>query len=206
MQEIEIYELGDLLPELYGETPRRISHQSAISYAGVPLTAGWFISADTPATKKMIDHYVTHLEEHASTLFVDSQEVSENTWLSSPERAILEEAEHMPKARSVKTLSRALDMPDNFEWERIGDLAKYLRYSEGLRRLASMSDAMSTWRHSIHRHLMDYVHSSENEEWIKMLCIGAKREHLTTGVVYEDFKHKVTWDTHPYQIFEDLMT
>ena len=213
MTKRNIYELEDLLPELYGETPRRISHQSGMLLAGVPLTVGWHISADIEDNGSFIESHIVHIPESSETMFIDSELIADNTWLSSPERSILEEAEHMPKTHSAKIISRCLDMVFPFDWSRIADVADDLKYFDGLRRIASMSDAISTWEppgyeDESYDDLMNYVQpTSRSKDWLRMLCWGGIRSaDRKFDVIYKDEKHKVIWEKHPYQIFEDLMT
>ena len=207
MNDIDIYELEEILPKLYGETPRRISHQSGVLYAGVPLTVGWYISSTEPYDKKFEENYITHNTEPETILFIDAEQVAANTWLSSPERSILEEAEDMPKSRSVKTISRAMDMPGNFNWDRILEVAERLGYRHGVRRLCSMSDAMSNWEHTIHHNKLKHIPpASKNEDWIPMLCSGSGNGDTEYEFVHEDSKHRVAWEKHPHHIFEELLT
>ena len=207
MNDIDIYELEEILPELYGESPRRISHQSGILYAGVPLTIGWHISSNIQPDKIFKKHGIIHIQESEETLFEDAEEIAENTWLSSPERAIVEEAEDMNQAASAKMISRAMDMPSNFDWGRIPEVAEKLNYSNGLRRVCSMSDAMSNWEHTIHNGLMSGVDANKgNKDWIKMLCRGSKLDTDDCDYDYVDDTHFVLWEKHPNKIFEDLLT
>ena len=207
MNDIDIYELEEILPKLYGDSPRRISHQSGILYAGVPLTVGWYISSTETYDKKFSENYIANNTESEEILLVDAEQVADNTWLSSPERAVLEEAEDMTRTHSVKTISRAMDMPGNFNWGRILEVTEKLGYRNGLRRLCSMSDAMSDWEHTIHHGLMSGVRTTQNNtKWIKMLCRGSGLDSENDDYKYVDEKHLVLWKKHPNQIFEDLLT
>ncbi|MDE0652063.1 MAG: hypothetical protein OXI26_00215 [bacterium] len=141
MSEALVRELADV----YGRMPRRLSHRSALSLGGVALMAGVTVSAPGAFYGQARRLGWRHAAERAATLKVAATGVGDDTWVSTPARALLECAQHARWVFGVEeivalALSRA---PRLFDADELAAVAADLPFAAGLRRIASVADALA---------------------------------------------------------------
>ena len=196
---------SDFLDSVYGDTPRRISHHAALKMAGVPVKGIMTVSAPTKNKRKYTKSSIKHYQENVQTLHLNANQIGEHTWLSTSERSLLEEFEDMPGfIRSACDLSSALLFHTIFDIDEIIKTSLSLKYSNGLRRLASMSDNMNKWKHSLS--YIDFADSipiaDEEDVWIPM---NIRQSYYTEKNIHKDEKYRVIWEIKPDNLFIDLL-
>ena len=132
------------LAQVYGRVPRRLSHRSALSLGGVALMAGVTVSAPGARYGPARRLGWRHVAESRATLTVAAVGVGDDTWVSTPVRALLECAQHARWVCGVdEIIAQALSKtPRLFDPDELAAVAADLRFAAGLRRIASVADAL----------------------------------------------------------------
>ena len=135
------------LAQVYGRVPRRLSHRGALSLGGVALMAGVTVSAPGAQYGRARRVGWRHMAESAATLRVAAAGVGEDTWVSTPVRALLECAQHARWVCGVdEIIAQALSKtPWLFDPDELAAVAAELRFWAGLRRIASVADALAAF-------------------------------------------------------------
>ena len=135
------------LAQVYGRVPRRLSHRGALSLGGVALMAGVTVSAPGALYGRARRVGWRHVAESSATLRVAAAGVGEDTWVSTPVRALLECAQHARWVCGVdEIIAQALSKtPWLFDPEELAAVAADLRFGAGLRRIASVADALAAF-------------------------------------------------------------
>lgn len=133
------------LAQVYGRVPRRLSHRSALSLGGVALMAGVTVSAPGALYGRARRCGWRHVAESPATLRVAAVGVGDDTWVSTPVRALLECAQHARWVFGVEeVIAQALSKtPWLFDADELAAVAADLRFAAGLRRIASVADALA---------------------------------------------------------------
>ena len=157
----------------------------------------------------------TH-EESDDTLFVGAAPWEGPTWISQPERALLEclqSDEPVPdgEAAAAEVLHTGLFVSP----ETVVSLAQQLGWDSPLRRLASLATRMDNCRGvfrpmpdgflaNSQRDLLDVPAVSSDADWI---CLIPSHHPEPTGEpAFRDHKYRVVWCwQHPHQLLEDLL-
>ena len=199
---------AERLDGFYGDTERRISHETALLKAGMPMKAGLSVSADMDDKGSAADYFICHHRESHTTLKVSAKQLDSKTWMSSPERALLEYAQDCPSLSAEETLmlsfySGALSDVPGF-WERLVALSSRLDFSEGVRRIASAASMFG--KHDLSENDMKFLNSvpptRRHDCWIEMT---PQRKHVgCRPIVFKDRKHKVLWRISPEEVFDIL--
>ena len=186
---------------LYGEAPRRISGDAALLGYGVPLTVG--LAAHSPANvnaEMARSLGVAHKQEGTSTLTQGASQVDKRTWISSPERALLETAQgdclYLPTDEAL--VNSLVYEVLRFSAARMAELAENLGFEAGLRRLVSLCCALEE-----HEGLPDCISEfyqalpepDMNAEWVEFPISHPKS--TPRQPVFLDTNSKVAWRIHP---------
>jgi len=205
------------LAEVYGRVPRRLSHQSALSLGGVALMAGVTVSAPGALYGRAHRMGWRHVAESSSTLQVAATSVGDDTWVSTPARALLECAQHARWVCGVDetialTLSRA---PRLFDADELSAVAADLGFAAGLRRIASVADALSAVAADadgpIPEHAREVLavdrayaalceRAASGERWL-----GLDPTQPQDTAVTLDRRRRVWWHTTPGELAEHLL-
>ena len=208
----------DRLRLLYGSLPHRISHLTAMSLAGPALKAGFELNVSGPSVNPddAARLKVLAFEESGDTLLVGANHWEGTTWISQPERALLEclnEDERLFGGQA--TAARVLYRNRVVSPETVIGLAERLGMDQPLRRLASIAARMDNCRgvfrqmpdgflDDSQRHLLDVPGASPDDEWI---CVIPSCHPEPNGdAEFRDHKYRVVWCwLHPYALLEDLL-
>lgn len=137
-------EVEALLEATYGDAPRRISGMAALLAAGVPLMCDFEIAVEH-GTRAGAGLGFAVRGENSETLLLHAEQVTANTWISNPPRAVLECAQHpvrydrweerlgwmMVSGFDVCSPEDVLAVSADFGWR------------AGLRRLSSIAEALA---------------------------------------------------------------
>ncbi len=204
------------LAEVYGQVPRRLSHQSALSLGGVALMAGVTISAPGALYSRARRLGWRHVTESTATLQVAATGVGDDTWVSTPARALLECAQHARWVFGVDeivalALSRA---PRLFDADELATVAADLGFAAGLRRIASVAAALAAVAASdgpIPAHAREVLavdrayaalceRAASGERWL-----GLDPNQPRDTAVMWDRRRRVWWHTTPDELAEHLL-
>lgn len=207
--------LRQRLVEVYGRAPRRLSHRSALSLS-VALMAGVTISAPGALYGRARRLGWRHVAENPATLLVAATGAGDDTWVSTPVRALLECAQHARWVFGVEeiialTLSRA---PRLFDAEELATVAAELGFAAGLRRIASVADALAAVAAGdgpIPAHAREvlavdrayaavYERARPGERWL-----GLDPNEPRDAAVTLDRRRRVWWHTTPAELAEHLL-
>ena len=206
------------LRSLYGSTPHRISHLTAMSMARVAIQSGFALDVSgppvDPETAKRLK--VFHREEPGETLVVGANPWHGSTWISQPERALLEclqDSDRLPDGETVG--AEVLYRGEAVVTETVIEIAHRLGWDKPLRRLASIADRMDNCRgvfsvrpdgflHDNQRLFLDVDEAPSDSDWI--CAIPARHDPPPRGSFFLDEKQRVVWCwTHPHALLEDLL-
>lgn len=208
----------DRLRSLYGSKPHRISHLTAMSMARVAIKAGLALDVSGPPvdleTAKRLK--VLHREESAETLLVGALPWRGPTWISQPERALLECLQAEDRLPDGETIgAEVLYQGKAVAPEKVVEIARRLAWDKPLRRLAAIADRMDKCRgvfsampdgflHENQRLFLEVGEAPAGSDWI--CVIPARHDPPPHGNAFVDEKHRVVWCwTHPHQLLEDLL-
>ncbi|MCY3642869.1 MAG: hypothetical protein OXG41_04745 [Acidimicrobiaceae bacterium] len=209
--------LRQRLVEVYGRAPRRVSHLGALSLGGVALMAGVTISASGALYGRARRLGWRHVAESPATLLVAATEAGDATWMSTPVRALLECAQHARWVFGVEeVIAQALSKtPRLFDPEELATVATDLRFAAGLRRIASVADALtavaadSSSLIPAHARAMVAVdraygalceRARPGERWL-----GLDPNEPRDAAVMWDRRRRVWWHTTPAELAEHLL-
>ena len=206
------YPVGENLSEktgaLYSDTHRRISGMYAVDcHFAVPVMSCF--STNAPYPERDIHNFSRegwlHFYESEDTLYAHSWEIGENTWISTPERSLIETAfvsfDYRYPEWLMKVLAGYILNP-----RLLFDISENLGMADGFRRLAAIST------------LYPYVCNSKTPEWILemqeyakyingtdiLLCDGIPLIGLEENNVCEDFG--VIWNFAKQEIIDEIYT
>lgn len=208
----------DRLQFLYGDTPHRISHLTAMSMAGVAIKSGLALNVSGPPVDLDLARKlkVVHREESEDTLLEGAGPWNGPTWVSQPERALLEclrTDDMLPNGEAVAATvmfqGRAVDASAAIS------LAQQMGWDEPLRRLASIATRMDTCRdvfrvmpngflHDDQRIFLEVNEAPFDSDWI---CVTPTyHDPPPNGDAFRDEKYRVAWcRAHPHMLLEDLL-
>ena len=200
---------AERLDGFYGSIVRRISHDSALLEAGMPMKAGLSVSADMDDKGTAADYFIWHHREDSETLRISARQIDSRTWLSSPERALLEYAQDCPNLAAEETLmlvfyAGVLSEMQDF-WKSLLCLSLQMGFHDGIRRIASAGSQFS--KHDMPNgndteFLNSVSSAAKADRWIE---ISPQREQAgCRPVVFKDRKHKVLWRVHPEAVLDVL--
>ena len=208
----------DRLRSLYGSVPHRISHLTAMEMAPAAIKAGMVVHVSGPPVDGAVaaSLQVRSHEESEATLTIGAVSWEGPTWISQPERALLEclkSEDHVPDGEVAA--ARVLHTGRVVSAETVMGLAGRLGWDQPLRRLASIAARMDNCRGvfpympdgflaSSQRELLDVSPAGSNSEWI---CVISGRHPEPGGQpAFRDEKYRVVWCwEHPHELLEDLL-
>ena len=207
----------DRLQSLYGETPHRISHLTAMSMADVAVKSGFALSVSGPPVDPDVarELKVIHREESNDTLTVGADLWKGATWVSLPERALLEclHADDMlPNGEAVA--AQVLFQGQAVDPGIVMSLAQQMGWDKPLRRLGSIATRMDNCR-DVFRLMPDgFLHDNQeiflevdeapDADWI--CVIPTRHDPPPNGDAFRDEKYRVIWCwIHPHMLLEDLL-
>ncbi len=136
-------ELEMTLQTVFGETPRRISGQAALLAAGVPLICSVEITVGDDTTAGDGLQGILHRESY-DTLLSHAEQITTNTWISNPQRAVAEVAQSGMYPRWDERLGwMIVNRFDVCTPAEVHAVADDLNYRAGLRRLSSLTQALT---------------------------------------------------------------
>ena len=199
--------------------PRRISHFTALALAPAAVKVGGALDVsgppvDYPTAARLA---VIPREESRDTLFIGASPWDGATWVSQPERAVLEclqSDDHVPGGEAVA--AEVLHRDGIVAPGTVVSLAHQLGWDAPLRRLASLAASMDNcrglFRHmpdgflpDSQRQLLDVPPAPTDADWI---CLKPSRQHPEPAGdgAYRDEKHRVVWCwQRPQELLEDLL-
>lgn len=194
---------SECLDAVYGEVPRRVSMDTAMSHTIViPMLTGEHASAPYPSDDTPFlggsDFY--HHHENEATLAVGAAQIAERTWISKPHRAVLETSQQACCREDILHVLRAITMCV-FSASEMLALAEVLDMRAGLARICSLSSVLS--EHAGRR----------KPEWIaeisEALRVSPPRAKLLNieaelPVCWEDTAHGIAWNKTPKEICDML--
>lgn len=157
--------IGPYLDTIYEDTERRLSCESALARVLPIGIATWCESVNAPSPGKDIRQMhgepLLHYAETEETLKAGAVKIAERTWMSSPERAILDVAFFSFSLRSAEYILKAALSVD-LSAEEVIDLAEDIGQEDGLRRIAAVcSLADEQHRREWHRQMLDWAETSD---------------------------------------------
>ncbi|MDE2940067.1 MAG: hypothetical protein OXR67_14315 [Chloroflexota bacterium] len=201
---------------LYGSVPHRISHRTAMAMAPVAVKAGGAISVSGPPVEPEVAARlgVRVFEEEGDTLLVGAAHWVGATWVSRPERALLECLRSMPSGEGIA--ARVLFDGDAVSPKALVGLADRLGWDEPLRRVASIAARMDSCRGvfpimgadgflaASQRALLDVPGVPADADWI---CVTPGPHTEPAGLAwFRDERYRVVWCwLHPHALVEDLL-
>ena len=205
----DMYEGHGRLDALWGTTPHRISHDSAMRMAPAPLRFSQLLYVSGPAiAREDADRFkVVPYEESEATLFVAARHRNGATWVSEPPRALLECLkceDNVPDGDQ----SAALVVYDSAAGpaQTVIELADRLGWDKPLRRLASIAARIHNheWLElpTDQRPLLDVAAAPSTAEWIALMPYS---HDWVTGEPLRDHKYRVLWWEHPDTFLDYLI-
>lgn len=197
----------DRLTGYYWDTERRISHEGALSQH-LPMKYSLTASADFVAesSDKSL-YYIRHHYEKADTLQLFADQITDKTWMSSPERAIAEIAQHTPELNSDEIIMLTFYSGyfwEESDWRKTFEICEYFGWEEGLRRIASTAAWClneKSWKDkAICDMLNEMPRKTKKSQWIEMSPLYANLSSQKVG--YKDNRFKVLWRNTPESVFQ----
>lgn len=199
---------SERLDGFYGETPRRVSHKTALSMSGIPLLSGLDAASPMRASPSYASKFgITHRREHASTLKIAAVAIDSRTWLSEPARALLEYAQAAPDIDTDEVLQTcAVYWEAEHAAEDIVALGSKMRWRSGTRRLASVVANLA--KHGQAEPVMEDFLSlvpplNSGDRWVDLVPRLRKIGYEETA--WADAEHRIRWHNHPEEVLEHLM-
>ena len=202
---------------LWGSAPHRISHTTAMAMAPAAVKTGGFLDVSGMAVcPETASHLLVRpYEESTDTLLLGARQLHGPTWVSSPERALLE------CLRSVDNVSdgdsaaaQVLYTGHTVSPRRVVELAERLGWERPLRRLASLARRMNNCRGvfkpapegflpASQQLLLNISPAPADAGWI---CLMPYRHEWVRGdPSFRDEEYRVVWWDHPHEFLEDLL-
>ena len=206
------YSAGDYLTKktysIYRDTPRRISGSYAVkSLLPVPMMSCF--STNAPCPDKDIHNFSRenwlHFYEPEDTLCIYSWEIGENTWISTPERAMIETAFISYDYRYPEWLLRVL-LTYEMDPDMLFETSESLGMNDGFRRLAAI---LTLYPYVSRKKVPVWVSEiQEYAEYIEgpdiLLCEGISIIGGKDGDIYEDFG--VFWNFDKQEVINAVFT
>ena len=199
---------SERLDGFYGETPRRISHKTALSMSGIPLLSGLDVASPMRVSSRYAAKFgITHRREHASTLKIAAVEIDARTWLSEPARALLEYAQAAPDIDADEVLQTcAVYWEAEHGAEEIVALGSEMGWRAGMRRLASVVANLA--KHGQAEPVMEDFLSrvpslNSGDRWVDLVPRLRKIGYAETA--WSDADRRIRWHSHPEEVLENLM-
>lgn len=131
------------LQAVFGDAPRRVSGQAAVLAAGVPMMCGVEVTVGDGVSGGDGLGVLLHRESNA-TLLSHAVQVTDNTWMSNPQRAVAEVAQSGMYPRWDERLGwMIVSRFDVCTPSEVHEVADDLGYRAGLRRLSSLTQALT---------------------------------------------------------------
>lgn len=208
----------DRLRPLYGSAPHRISHVTAMEMAPTAIKAGFVLNVSGPPVdpEEARRFRVQAYEESGDTLLVGANPWEGTTWISQPERALLEclkSDERVPIGEAIA--AEVLHSSQVVSPETVVSLSQRLEWDHPLRRLASIAARMDNCRGVFRqmpdgfladdqRALLDVPPAHPDAPWICVM--PSPHPEPASDVVFRDEKYRVVWCwLHPHELLEDLL-
>lgn len=200
--------LTDKTYSAYRNTPRRISGSYAVTCL-LPIPMMSCFSTNAPSPDRNITNFSgerwRHFNEAEDTLYIYSWEIGKNTWISTPERAMIETAFMSYDYRYPEWLLRVL-LTYEMNSALLFDASEALGMNNGFRRLAAIST------------LYPYVSRKKTPIWISelqeyaehidepniLLCEGIPTFSEKDSDICEDFG--VIWNFDKQEIINEIYT
>ena len=201
------------LNAVYGDTPRRISGLAALTAAGVPLICGLEVTVEQSKAVDTRRFGFATRRESAATLLVDTIQITDGTWVSSPARAVMECAQYPARChRYEEHIGRMIvNGFDVCTPEEAHDVAAKLNWRAAMRRIASLAQGLSesgtgrregflvspSWMN-----LADSAH--RGDDWVFLTPFKSRR--ASDRGKWSDDRRKVLWDTTPEELALETAT
>ena len=200
----------DRLDPLWGSTPHRISHRSAMRMAPAPLRLSQLLDVSGPAVPRESAERLKGVvyEESEDTLFVGAQHRNGATWVSEPARALLECLkceDNVPNGDQSAAL--VIERSSAGPAQVVIELADRLGWDKPLRRLASIAARIDycDWLQLPvdQRPLLDVPAASDGAPWIALMPYS--HDWAIGEPPFTDDKYRVSWWTDPKEFLEYLV-
>lgn len=197
---LNMRELEPLHEAVYGDTPRRISCETALAKtAYTPFLWCHVVNAPYPEENESIKiggGRLVHMYESEDTLYDGAWQIAEKTWISMPARALLDAAYYDCSNRVPDWLIMAVRIA-SFPSDEIIELAEGLDMQDAVRRICSIGFLLNkeetdtkTWLHD----LAEYASSLTGENvWLDMAMPRNK-------IYWEDETFGVVWNIPPQSV------
>lgn len=203
-------EMEAVLEAIYGAAPRRISGMAALLAAGVPLMCGFEVAVEH-GTRAGPGLGFAVRGEKSETLLLHAEQVTANTWVSNPPRAVLECAQH-PIRYDRWEERLGWMMVSGFDVcppEDVLAVSADLGWRAGLRRLSSIAEALAeSPTGMIYEFSPDpgwaalAATASQGDVWLDLAPLGSPDIHPA----WEDVARKVAWNTTPDGLAAEMTT
>ena len=203
------------LDALWANQRRRISHATALSRV-VPLKAGVVVDASGPAVSEEAARRlgVNAYPESGLTMTTRARRVWRNTWLSLPDRALLECLSDGCGCNDAVRMAAGV-MCDGLgpRPEHVRDTAGTLGFDDALRRLASIAAVLAASKDprpsrggsllaASQSAYLDISVTDGAADWISV----RPGNHVAAGsVTFRDTRQRVLWDDDIPRFTEDLL-
>ncbi len=204
-----------LMDAVFGRGPRRISRMTALDAAGVPLVAWPQLSFPHESAGTSLPGRITVFRERADRVCLFAARLTERTWMSSGTRAAIEIAQHQRAAPSwdVRIAWALADGGTMFDVEEAVEIGEALQMRAGLRRVASIEDALRRLAadapdgclDDVPGEWADAVTARRGDTWIR-LHPSLRRPREPSDAAWVDRERKVLWRRHPESLVAALLT
>ncbi len=155
---------------LYGDAPRRISGLCALGAAGVGLMCRSEISVASGSESDTDVLGFASYSEDPETLLLHAYQLTKNTWVSTPARALVESAQFPNRSYAWEEHFgfMAVEKIEVCTPDMAAAVAADLGYEAALRRLASVADALNN------SPVADSLDFTVGHNWLKILPEASK--------------------------------
>ena len=200
------------LEALYGALPRRIAYRSALEAAGIALTSPLTVAAAVRESERSDTLGILHVREPERWLYAGAHRLTEHTWMSEAQRALLECAQFPRRApRFEEYIGYAVCCgPPDFDPAAVHALGSELGWRAGLRRIASIADGLSRST------LIDDLGGPPAEAWARMAPSARRgdrwielvpgRHRYPDSRSWVDAARKVHWFSNPNGLAGEILT
>ncbi|WP_419932287.1 hypothetical protein [Candidatus Poriferisodalis sp.] len=169
-----------LLDAVFSAAPRRLSHLTALEAAGVPLVARPQLSFPRESARTAMPLGIAVFSEPRDRLCLFAARLTERTWISSPERAAIETAQHDIAARRWnERIAWVLAEGGGsiFDADEAVEASDALQMRAGLRRLSFIAHALRQLAASdalgrVPDEWADIVRARRGDRWIRLRRSG----------------------------------
>ena len=203
-------EVETVLEAAYGDAPRRISGLPALLAAGVPLMCGFEVAVEHGSRAGSGLGFAVR-GERRETLLLHAEQVTANTWMSNPQRAVLECAQH-PIRYDRWEERLGWMMVSGFDVcspEDVRAVSADLGWRAGLRRLSSIAEALAeSPTGKAHEFSPDpewaalAATAGHGDVWLEL----APLKNAPKRVAWSDTARKVAWNTTPDGLATEVTT